>query len=593
MLRCVRVSNTLPVAAQHGRSRPAHKIAELLTGRHARRNVALLMLFGVVYTTACTVPLWARAPGYALVPVLLCATFCGILLVLNDELGRGRGGATSLLLVIAGFLWPLNFVHEWGGTPATYASMCGSTAFWCVSCWAGLMYPRQRVESIERTFLVLLTAGLGLPDIYLIVTGKRYEDLPDFGILICVVGVAFLLVMADRYRRYRGVQRRTLTPVIIASTAAALAGGIGWFVLMSHGIYTARADQTIIDRTLCVQGVVLLVFVPAGFIVGGLHRRFIQAAVAETLARLQPAATPEELRDALRGALRDDRLDVLYWSVEQDAYVDARGQVVNPPTALRTANVISLRPGNHDPLALLVVDHQLDGETILFGDTVSAPREPLVKAWLQARDRAYQQQRRTLQLRLEEERWNERRRLGRDLHDGVQQHLYALGTCLAVAREQTRGQQAGDTIDNACRQLAELLPLFRTIVHDLAPPELAKYGLGPAIHALIERQPIPIQARISRERVPVVIEYMAYLIVCEALTNILKHAEASTVYLETDVADDDLVVTVSDDGTGSADLTRGTGLSGLCDRVQSIGGRLELHSPPTVGTTIRVRIPCG
>lgn len=551
------------------------------------------MLVGVVFATLCTLPLWARAPGYAIVPVLLCATFCGVLPVLNDEVGRGRRNATSLLLMVAGFLWPVNFVHEWGGTLATYASMCGSTIFWCISCWAGLMYPRQRLGRTERIFLMLLTAVLGLPDIYLIGTGKRYEDIPDFGILVSIVGTAFLLVAAGRYRRYRGVHRRTLMPVVIASTAAALAGGIGWFVLMSHGIYTARGDQAVIDRTLCLQGLVLLVFVPAGFIVGRLHRRFIQAAVAETLACLPPAATPEELRDALRGALRDDRLDVLYWSIEQDAYVDAHDRVVSPPAALRTANVISLRPGNRDPLALLVVDRRLDQETVLLGETVSVPGEPLVKAWLQARDRAYRQQRRILQRRLEEERWNERRRLGRDLHDGVQQHLYALGTCLAVAREQTLGQPAGATIDSACRQLAELLPLFRTIVHDLAPPELAQYGLGPAIHALIERQPIPIEAHISRERVPVVIEYMAYLVVCEALTNILKHADASRVYLATDVCDEDLVVTISDDGNGAADLSRGTGLAGLCDRVQSIGGWLELDSPPTIGTTIRVRIPCG
>lgn len=581
------------MVAQHGRWLPAQKIAELLAGRRARRNVALLMLVGVLYTTACTLPLWARAPGYAVVPTLLCATFCGILLVLNDEVGRGRGGATSVLLVVAGFLWPVNFVHEWGGTLATYASMCGSTAFWCVSCWAGLMYPRQRLEGFERAFLVLLTASLGLTDIYLIGTGQRYEDVPELGIIVGIVGAAFLLVVTARYRRCRGVQRRTLAPVIIASTAAALAGGIGWLVLISHGVYTSRGDQAVIDGTLFVQGVVLLVFVPAGFVVGGLHRRFIQAAVAETLARLPPAATPEELRDALRGALRDDRLDVLYWSVEQDAYVDACGRVASPPAPPRTASVIPLRPGNRNPLALLVVDHQLDGETVLFGDTVSAPREPLVKAWLQARDRAYQQQRHLLQRRLEEERWNERRRLGRDLHDGVQQHLYALGTCLAVAREQTRGHPAGTTIDNACQQLTELLPLFRTIVHDLAPPELAQYGLGPAIHALVERQPVPIEAHLGRERVPVAIEYMAYLVVCEALTNVVKHAEASRVRIETVVRDDDLVVTVSDDGKGAADLSLGTGLAGLRDRVRSIGGRLELDSPPMIGTTIRVRIPCG
>lgn len=197
-----------------------------------------------------------------------------------------------------------------------------------------------------------------------------------------------------------------------------------------------------------------------------------------------------------------------------------------------------------------------------------------------------------LRRRLEQERWRERRRLGRDLHDGLQQHLYALGTTLAVARKQTRGQPAGTTIDNACRQLAELLPLFRAIVHDLAPPELARHGLGPAIQALVERQPLPVEAHLSRERVPVELEYVAYLVVCEALTNVVKHADAGRVRLETDVCGDELVVTVSDDGTGGADPARGTGLAGLRDRVRSIGGRLEIDSPPTVGTTIEVRIPC-
>jgi signal transduction histidine kinase len=568
-------------------------IVDWLVGRHARRNVAVLMLVGAVYTVLCTLPMWVRAPGFAVVPVLVCTTFCGILLVLNEEVGRGRGGPTSVLLAIAGFLWPANFVYEWGGAPAVYVSMCGSTAFWCVCCWAGLLYPQQRLERTERTYLWLATAGLGLPDIYLIGTGRRYEDIAHFDIFVGIVGAAFLFVAAARYRRFRGVQRRTLTSVIIASTAAALAGGIGWYVLMSRGIYTAQGDQAVIDLTLCVQGVVLLVFVPAGFIIGGLHRRFIQAAVAETLARLPPGATPEELRDALRSALRDDRLDVLYWSVEQDTYVDAQGQVVGSPPKLRNAGVISLRAGNHNPLALLVVDRQLDRETVLFGTSVSAPREPLVKAWLQARDRAYQQQQHTLQRRLEEERWNERRRLGRDLHDGVQQHLYALGTCLAVAREQAGGQPVGTTIDNACRQLAELLPLFRSIVHDLAPPELALYGLGPAIHALIERQTIPVEAHISRARVPVAIEYMAYLIVCEAMTNIIKHADASRILLTTDVHANDLVVTISDDGKGAAELNNGTGLAGLRDRVRSVGGQLELNSPARVGTTITVRIPCA
>lgn len=473
----------------------------------------------------------------------------------------------------------MNHVYEWGGTFATDVSMAGSTAFWCVTCCAALLYPQQRLERVERAYLALLTFGLGTPDVYVILTRETYNDLPEYGGFVAVVGIAFVLVLVARYRRYKGVQRRTLAPVLVTTSAVALAGAIGWFVLLSNGIFTPQADQPVIDITYCVQGTLLLAFAPTGFIIGGLRRRFLQAAVADSLARLPQGATPEEVREALRAALRDDRLDVLYWSLEHDAYVDARGHLVSPPVASVEQTVISIRAGSRFPLALLVADRALDSEAVLFGDAVSAPKEPVVKAWLQARDRAYQEQQHALQRRLEEERWNERRRLGRDLHDGVQQHLYALGTCLAVAREQACDHPVGVTIEGACRQLTDLLPSFRAMIHGLAPPELAQYGLGPALHALIEQQTIPTEAHITRERAPVAIEYIAYLIVCEAMTNVTKHAGAGRIVLTTELRENNLMIEVADDGKGGADVSRGTGIAGLRDRARSVGGHLEVHSP--------------
>jgi signal transduction histidine kinase len=242
---------------------------------------------------------------------------------------------------------------------------------------------------------------------------------------------------------------------------------------------------------------------------------------------------------------------------------------------------------------VLVVDRRLNNEAAIRGRAASARREPVIEAWPHVRDRSRQEQQRAFHRRLEQERWNERRRLERDLHDGVQQHLYALGACLAVAREQAEDHPAAATIDRACRQLAELLSSFRAMIQGVAPPELAQYGLSQALHALIERQTIPTVAHIAGGRAPAAVEHVAYLVACEAMTNIAKHADATRITLATELRDDNLVVAIGDNGIGGADMSRGTGLSGLGDRLRSVGGQLELHSPSGVGTTLRAMIPCA
>jgi signal transduction histidine kinase len=137
-----------------------------------------------------------------------------------------------------------------------------------------------------------------------------------------------------------------------------------------------------------------------------------------------------------------------------------------------------------------------------------------------------------------------------------------------------------------------VLDELREIARGLHPVALAEGGLRPAIKTLARRSAVPVRLDIGVDgRLPEPIELAAYYVVAEALTNAAKHAHATVVDVRVETIGDVLDVCVRDDGRGGADLTRGTGLVGLTDRVEALGGRLSLHSPPGAGTTMQMDLP--
>jgi signal transduction histidine kinase len=124
------------------------------------------------------------------------------------------------------------------------------------------------------------------------------------------------------------------------------------------------------------------------------------------------------------------------------------------------------------------------------------------------------------------------------------------------------------------------------------PPRLDE-GLAAALADLARAAPVPVDLDTTHQRLPEQIEAAAYFIVCEAVTNAVKHAAPSRVRVEASVAHGELRLVVADDGSGGASVAKGTGLMGLADRVQAQGGTLRVHSPPGVGTRIEAEIPCG
>jgi signal transduction histidine kinase len=189
-----------------------------------------------------------------------------------------------------------------------------------------------------------------------------------------------------------------------------------------------------------------------------------------------------------------------------------------------------------------------------------------------------------------------RQRIERDLHDGAQQRLVSLALQLRAARAAVPPalEDLAGSLDSVAGELTGALDELREMARGIHPAVLAQGGLRPALKALARRSPVPVRLEVrvdERQREP--IEMATYFVVSEALTNAAKHAEANVVDVEIDLRDGILGVRVRDDGRGGADFGRGSGLVGLKDRVEALGGRLSVQSPPGAGTSVLVELPVG
>jgi signal transduction histidine kinase len=187
-----------------------------------------------------------------------------------------------------------------------------------------------------------------------------------------------------------------------------------------------------------------------------------------------------------------------------------------------------------------------------------------------------------------------RRRVERDLHDGAQQRLVSLTLHLREARAAAPAgaQELAARLDDAVTEVTGVLEELREIARGLHPAALSEGGLGPALGALARRSAVPVDLDVQvTGRLPETAEVAAYYAVAEAVTNTAKHARASVVKVEVAARDRVVHLRVSDDGRGGADFGRGSGLVGLKDRVEALGGRILLDSPPGSGTVLDVVLP--
>jgi signal transduction histidine kinase len=192
----------------------------------------------------------------------------------------------------------------------------------------------------------------------------------------------------------------------------------------------------------------------------------------------------------------------------------------------------------------------------------------------------------------------ERRRIERDLHDGVQARLVALAMDLGMARQRIeageQSQAAAGLIAEAHEEAIRAMNDLRDLARGVHPAVLTERGLDAALSALIARSPVPVAVNVSLpDRPPAAVEAIAYFVIAEALTNIVKHSKASHATVAVQQAGNVIIVEVTDDGVGGAHASHGGGLAGLLERLQGIDGQLIVSSPHGGPTVIRAELPCA
>jgi signal transduction histidine kinase len=187
-----------------------------------------------------------------------------------------------------------------------------------------------------------------------------------------------------------------------------------------------------------------------------------------------------------------------------------------------------------------------------------------------------------------------RRRIERDLHDGAQQQLVTLALAMrsAEGRIPTGQEHLKAEVGGFADRVTSLVEELREMSRGIHPAILSEGGLSPALEALALRSAVPVTLNVRHEqRLPDAVEVAAYYVASEALTNVSKHADASRVELDLHLDDASLRLSIRDDGRGGADPSRGSGLLGLKDRVEALGGTIDVESPHRAGTRLRVTIP--
>lgn len=465
---------------------------------------------------------------------------------------RRPGSRAGAVMAAAGFAWFLG-------------TLWAPAVFWHRGLIAQLLisYPSGRLSS--RLQQVGTAAAYGYAAAA-VVAGSLY------GTVIFAFGL--VAMSAYRYMAVTGPERRArLTPL-----TSAVAFGLVLVADAIAGLVGAGADLVFLvayDLIVCLMAI--------GLAADLLWARWAQGAVTGLVVDLGEPAAGGVLRDRLARALGDPTLVVGYWLPGQHRYVDEAGRPValSPVGAGRAVTPVE---ENGQRVAVLIHDLAVLDEPALLSAVGAAARLAVANARLQAEVSARVDEVEASRRRIVEASDEQRSRLERELREGAERRLAHVADLLSGGGESLADVRAG--LDTARAELRE----FARGMH---PVTLTERGLQGAVGELAERSPIPVAAAVPATRFPPAIEAAAYFVCAESLTNVAKHAEASQVHMRITQETGRLRVVIADNGTGGADPLRGSGLHGLADRVEALGGSLAVESPPGGGTRVTAELPCG
>jgi signal transduction histidine kinase len=568
--------------------------------------VGVLAGAGAVWLAAHPQPTGPTEPG-AILTLVVGASLLGCGLASWQSRPENRIGP---IMVFTSFAW---FAVQLTQSPTPWVYTIGTAV---QSVWGvGLVYlllafPSGRLPGrIDRWLVraaILLTLGLellamlygnkaglrcpGCTDNLLQVVRDNHKAQGWLNLQRLLGSVVVLTVITTLVRRWlkaSAVQRRAVAPVLVAgcATLAALVWTVS-FDLLGDPLGALPAHVWFLTMAT-VPFAVLFVF---------LQRRLARGMVAGLVVELGGSSASADLREALARALGDPSLELAFWFGAEKCYVDGDGRAVMLPDddSGRRATLVE-RDGQ--PVAALIHDPVLEHNAELVRSVCAAASLALENERLQAELRARLVELQASRARLVGATDAERRRIERDLHDGTQQRLVSIAMSLGLLETKLPAQAT--SVQPLVRETREALALaleeLRELTHGINPPLLVERGLPAALDELCRRAALPTHLDVAVERrLSDEVESAAYFMASEALTNAAKHSHGREVRVAARDEGQRLTVEVSDDGIGGATTAAGgSGLRGLADRVEALGGRFTVSSPPGRGTTLRAEIPCA
>ncbi|WP_409329596.1 histidine kinase [Trujillonella humicola] len=475
--------------------------------------------------------------------------------------------------------------------------------------WIALAYPRGRLGDVWSravvTGLLLLYAGRSLLRAFFIDAGTWgwCDCLPNPLALPADPELVATLHDVTGQWMHAVLYAAALTLVLVRwARSSAPLRSVAFLMPLAFGLWTALSlgfdlqaffgiEVWGINSQYLEQPIVSAV--PLAYVAGLVHLRTMRGRVVDLVAAAGGGPDRAAWEQALSAAVGDPRMRLLWWDDGDRVHRDSAGRRVDPDRLDRD-------------LARLLVGSPEQPVALVLHDPALAESRPLLESLAAALRLAADNERltRDLQASLREAQESRarivgagdaaRRRIERDLHDGSQQQLVSLAMSLRIAHAQAsaRGDaELAGQLSDAGDLLAEALASLRELARGIHPSVLTEGGLEAALRELAARSPLPVDVDVDvPEPLPEVVAATAYFTAAEALTNAAKHSLAAACSLRAAVDGDRLEVQVADEGAGGAD-PEGSGLRGLADRVEAVGGRLRVDSPPAGGTRLSVVLP--
>ena len=495
-----------------------------------------------------------------------------------ESIGRpplpGLDAATGFTLIALGLLaWQTRPRFASGAIMAAagFAWFLGSIAGWAVFLHRAplaqliLTYPAKRLWPRARLERLGIVGAYAYALVYPIAANDQAT---------IAFALAVLALTGSRCVETGGPERRARMAALAVAAPFAL-------VLIAGAALRLAGEAT--GTTLLVAYELAVMLIPVGLFANLRWGEWTQATVTALVVDLGDPATAGTLRDRLARTLADPTLTIGYWLTEQNGYVDETGRPVVLPSR-DEQRAVTLIAGAGTPLAALIHDPAaLDDPELLSGIT-AAVGLALANARLQAEVRARVEQVAASRRRLVEAADEQRRQLERELREATEQQLTQVAELLGDREPQLAEAKAG---------LAAARSELRELALGIHPAALTTVGLRAALTELAARSPVPVNLIAAAGRWPVAVEAAAYFICSEALANIAKHAHATNVHIQITDTDTELRIEVADDGVGGANPAAGSGLRGLQDRAEALGGHLAITSSPGHGTRLTADIPVG